>query len=92
MTILVSKDSLFNIFGVDNFNLLEGAIESMAPSLVEYYLSSFYEHSDNIYFNKREVEDSVSIGDYNIYIDYSENIYLESNNTNNIDEYTQTLW
>uniref|UniRef100_UPI00404806F2 hypothetical protein n=1 Tax=Aliarcobacter sp. TaxID=2321116 RepID=UPI00404806F2 len=91
MIILINKDSLFSIFGVDNFDLLEGAIDRMAPSLVEYHLSSFCEYADNTYFNKRDVEESVSIGDYNLYIDYSQNIYLEMN-TNNIDEYTQTLW
>ena len=34
----VDKDSLFNIFGVKNFELIHSAIDNMAPSLVEYYL------------------------------------------------------
>ena len=90
MITLVNKDSLYNIFGVQDFDLLEGAIDNMAPSLVEYYLSSFCDISDEMYFNKRDVEESISIGDYNLYIDYSKNIYLEVLLMN--DESTQTLW
>jgi hypothetical protein len=86
----VNKDSLYNIFGVKNFDSLEGAMDTMAPSLVEYHLSSLCEYADEIYFNKKDVEESVSIGEYNIYIDYSENIYLEVNSSN--DDFTQTLW
>lgn len=85
----INKDSLYNIFGVDSFQLLESAIDNMAPSMVEYYLSSFTSSND-LYFNKRDIEESFSVGDYNLYIDYSENIYLELNNTT--DELTQSFW
>ena len=85
----VNKDSLYNMFGVDNFNLLENALDNMAPSLVEYYLSSFVNNDDS-YFNKRDIEESISIGDYNLYIDYSKNIYLELNNI--IEDSTQSFW
>ena len=91
MITLVNKDSLYNIFGVQDFDLLEGAIDNMAPSLVEYYLSSFCDSADEMYFNKRDVEKSISIGDYNLYIDYSKNIYIEVFLTNS-DDFTQTLW
>jgi hypothetical protein len=89
MIIQVNKDSLYNMFGVDNFNLLENALDNMAPSLVEYYLSSFANNDDS-YFNKRDIEESISIGDYNLYIDYSKNIYLELNNI--IEDSTQSFW
>ena len=85
----VDKDSLFNIFGVKNFKLLHSAIDNMAPSLVEYYLSSFT-NDDELYFNKRDIEESISIGDYNLYIDYTKNIYLELNSTT--EEITQSFW
>ncbi len=39
MTILLNKNSLYNTFGVENFNSLENAVNGMAPSMVEYYLS-----------------------------------------------------
>ena len=85
----VDKDSLFNIFGVKNFELLHSAIDNMAPSLVEYYLSSFT-NDDELYFNKRDIEESISIGDYNLYIDYTKNIYLELNSTTK--ESTESFW
>ena len=85
----VDKDSLFNTFGVKNFELLHSAIDNMAPSLVEYYLSSFTS-DDELYFNKRDIEESISIGDYNLYIDYTKNIYLELNSTT--EEITQSFW
>ena len=85
----VDKDSLFNIFGVKNFELLHSAIDNMAPSLDEYYLSSFT-NDDELYFNKRDIEESISIGDYNLYIDYTKNIYLELNSTT--EEITQSFW
>lgn len=85
----INKDSLYHMFGVGNFDLLESAIENMAPSLVEYYLSSLTS-DDDAYFNKRDIEETISIGDYNLYIDYSENIYLEQNSTN--EDSTQSFW
>ncbi|QKF67167.1 hypothetical protein AVENP_1618 [Arcobacter venerupis] len=85
----VNKNSLFNMFGVKDFNLLESAIDSMAPSLVEYYLSSLTD-DDDTYFNKRDIEESISIGDYNLYIDYSKNIYLELTST--FEDTTQSFW
>ena len=36
-----------------------------------------FANNDDSYFNKRDIEESISIGDYNLYIDYSKNIYLE---------------
>ncbi len=87
----INKDSLFNMFGVNDFNLLEGALDNMAPSLVEYYLSSLTS-DDELYFNKRDIEESISIGDYNLYIDYSKNIYLEINSTDQETIITQSFW
>lgn len=85
----INKESLYNSFGVENFINLEGVIDSMAPSLVEYYLSSLCEYNDDIYFNKREIEKSIFIGDYSLYIDYNKNIYLEIDKQ---DDETQSFW
>lgn len=90
MFILVNKDSLYKTFGIEDFKLLEGAVDTMAPSLVEYHLSALSEYCDEAYFNKRDIENSVSIGGYNLYIDYSENVYLELNSSG--DGYTQGFW
>lgn len=89
MITLINKESLYNSFGVDKFINLELAIESMAPSLVEYYLSSLCEYAEDIYFNKREIENSISLGEYSLYKDYNSNIYLE---INTIEQETDSLW
>ena len=86
----INTDSLYNLFRVVDFNLLESAIDSMAPSLVEYHLSSLMGDDDS-YFNKRDIEESISVGNYNLYIDYSKNIYLEEL-SKMIDDNTQSFW
>ena len=86
----INSDSLFNLFRVVNFDLLESAIDNMAPSLVEYYLSGFM-NDDVFYFNKRDIENIISIGNYNIYLDYSKNIYLELIESTT-DDSTQSFW
>jgi len=90
MFILVNKDSLYNTFGIESFKLLESAVDTMAPSLVEYHLTALSEYSQEAYFNKRDIENSISIGEYNLYIDYGENIYLEVNSSQ--DNFTQGFW
>jgi len=92
MITLVNKISLYNTFGVDNFNSIEEAINTMAPSMVEYYLSDLSEYSEDIYLNKKDIENTLSLGDYNLYIDYNDNIYLELDN-NQISVYeTASFW
>ncbi|WP_418185606.1 hypothetical protein ACNSOS_01075 [Aliarcobacter vitoriensis] len=92
MIFCIDKNSILNLFGVENFNLLESTIDSMSPSLVEYHLANFCNISDDIsYFNKRDIENSFSIGEYSIYLDYDENIYLEVQESN-LDNLTQSFW
>ena len=92
MITLLNKLSLYNTFGVDNFNSIEGAIDNMAPSMVEYHLTGLSQYSDDIYLNKRDIERSVSIGDYNLYIDYNDNIYLELDNNDINSHETASFW
>jgi hypothetical protein len=87
----INTDSLYNLFRVVDFNFLENAIDNMAPSLVEYYLSSLV-GNDDLYFNKRDIEESISVGNYNLYIDYSKNIYLEELNKMIDENITQSFW
>lgn len=92
MTILLNKNSLYNTFGVDSFNSLEDAVNTMAPSMVEYYLSDLSQYSEDAYLNKSQIEQSVYVGDYSLYIDYSDNIYLELD-TQNMNAYeTGSFW
>jgi len=92
MIFFVDKSSILNLFGVENFNSLKSVVDSMSPSLVEYYLASFCGNNDDIvYFNKKDVENSIFIGEYNIYLDYNENMYLEVTQLN-LDNVTKSLW
>lgn len=91
----LNKETLYSTFGVEDFNSLSTATNEMAPSMVEYYLSDLGSMSNNdseyIGLNKRNIENYISFGDFNIYIDYDENIYLEIESTP--EEYeTSSLW
>lgn len=92
MIMSIDKNYLFSLFGVDNFYSLETTIDSMAPSLVEYHLSSFCDgSSQTVYFNKKDIEKSLLTGDYTLYLDYDENIYLELFESN-LNDTTESLW
>ncbi len=65
----------------------------MAPSMVEYYLKDLCEdNDDNIYLNKRDIEHTLEIGEYSLYIDYSDNIYLELENDFSNSQETASFW
>ena len=90
MIIQLNKDSLFTTFAVDSFDCLEGSINNMPPSIVEYHLCDLFSNNDDSYLNKKDIQNSLKFGDYSIYLDYSENIYLE--NQIHEDNTTQSLW
>jgi hypothetical protein len=91
MILLLNKISLYSTFGVDDFDSLDGAINNMAPSMVEYYLSDLSNGIENIYLNKRNIQNSLNIGDFAIYLDYEDEIYLEiSDEKENFE--TSSLW
>ncbi|WP_419769774.1 MAG: hypothetical protein ACNI3C_10615 [Candidatus Marinarcus sp.] len=73
----LNKTLLFSTFNVENFSSLEDAINGMAPSMVEYYLSDMSTSCDDLYLNKKEVENFITVGEYTLYTDYNEDIYLE---------------
>ncbi|RXJ60213.1 hypothetical protein [Candidatus Marinarcus aquaticus] len=87
----INKALLFSTFNVDNFHALEDVMASMAPSMVEYYLSDLCCDTQDVYLNKREIENSISIGEYSIYMDYNEDIYLEMDSSSCEFE-TGSLW
>lgn len=91
MLILLNKTSLYNTFGVNTFDELESSINTMAPSMVDYYLSDLCSYNEETYLNKRNIEKSIVIDDYSIYYDYDENIYLEMSEEINENE-TASLW
>ena len=92
MITLLDKTSLYNTFGVNSFNSIEEAMNKMAPSMVEYYLTDLSKYSEDIYLNKRDIENSLYIGDYSLYIDYNDNIYLEFNNNSFSTSQSSSFW
>ena len=92
MVLLLNKNSLYSTFGVNDFNSLDENIQSMAPSMVEYYLSDLSGDNEDTYLNKRNIQDSISIGEYSIYLDYDDEIYLEIKNFIEDSFETRSLW
>ena len=92
MVLLLNKNSLYSTFGVSDFISLDYNIQSMAPSMVEYYLSDLSSDNDDTYLNKRNIQNTISIGDYSIYLDYDDEVYLEIENSVEEDFETGSLW
>lgn len=89
MITLLNKETLYNTFDVNDFSSLSSTIDNMAPSMVEYYLASLCENEES-YLNRRNIQETFSIGEYHLYRDYSENIYLEFSDGD--DDLTQSFW
>jgi hypothetical protein len=92
MILLLNKSSLYLTFGVDNFDSLDEIINSMAPSMVEYYLSDLSNGVEDIYLNKKNIQSTIDIGEYAIYLDYDDEIYLEIEEKDEADLETASLW
>lgn len=92
MVLLLDRHSLYNTFGVDSFESLDIAINDIAPSMVEYYLSDLSQGSDDVYLNKRNIQNSINIGDFSLYLDYDEDIYLEIEDETTDEFETGSLW
>lgn len=92
MLILLNKTSLYSTFGVDSFESLDSSINSIAPSMVEYYLSNLSLDTNDAYLNKRNIQNSICIGEYSIYLDYDEEVYLEIEDSFENSLETGTLW
>ena len=92
MLLLLNKNSLYSTFGVSDFSSLDENIHSMAPSMVEYYLSDLSNGNEDTYLNRRNIQNTINIGDYSIYLDYDEEVYLEIENIAEDDYETTSLW
>lgn len=93
MVIKLDKDLVYSTFNVEMFEQIELSTQTMAPSMIEYYLSDLASNSEeeSSYINKSEVQNTIYLDEYMLYIDYSDNIYLEF--TEKSDDYeTESLW
>lgn len=90
----LDKHVLFSTFGVDSFIALENHTETMAPSMVEYYLNELISsNSDsNAYINKSYIQHTINLDEYYLYLDYNEETYLEFIKDECEDYETTSLW
>ena len=93
MTVLVNKEILFSLFNTSSFDQLESSFSTIAPSMVEYHLSTLSEElaSNSTYINRTNIQDTIHIDSYSLYYDYNDEIYLEFNERNDDCE-TLSLW
>ena len=91
MVTQLDNNLFFNTFGVNSFYEFEQNIQSMPPSMVEYYLSNLSDGLENSYLNRSNIQQAVVIDEYSLYLDYGDNIFLEFNKKD--EEYeTLSLW
>jgi len=89
---LDNNKELFTLLNITSFDNIQGAINNIAPSLLEYHLEQLIENiENNIILNKHNVQDTINLDKYTLYIDYSDNLYIEVQIIE--DEYaTASLW
>ena len=92
MTIQLDTNVLFSTFKVSCFDQLEEGMQSLAPSMVEYYLDDLSSSMDqSIYINKSNIQQTIFLDEYSLYLDYNDTVYLEF--VKKEDDYdTQSLW
>lgn len=93
MTVLIDKNNLYSTFSVTDFDELESSIGQLSPSMTEYYLSDIASlNNDNSHLNRSNIQKSLYLDNYYLYLDYSENIFLEINQNTTEEFETATLW
>lgn len=93
MTVQLDKNILFSTFGVSSFEQLDSSAQTMAPSMIEYYLSDISSNLENqsTYINKSNIQQTIYLDEYSIYLDYNDEIYMEFEQSSQELE-TQSLW
>jgi hypothetical protein len=92
LIIQLNKTLLFNTFNVLSFKQLEEKIQIIAPSMVEYHLYDLSSTmNESVYINKSNIQQTIHLDQYSLYLDYENLIYLEF--TEKEDTYnTESLW
>jgi len=93
LTIQLDKNLFLSTFGLASFEEVDSKLQSMAPSMMEYYLSDLATSNleDKCYLENSKIQFTHYLGEYLLHIDYGENIYLEFNEKQ--DDYeTGSLW
>ena len=92
MIIQLDTILLFHTFNVSSFKQLEEEIKLIAPSIVEYHLYDLTSTiNGSVYINKSNIQETIFLDQYSLYLDYENLIYLEfieKNDTYDI----ESLW
>jgi hypothetical protein len=92
---LIDKYDLFNEFQINLLDEVESKINSIAPSICEYYFENIILYSQiQTYLNKNYIERSYDFGVFRLHIDYETNIYIEKDDLFFNDDLFEhsTLW
>lgn len=92
MIIQLDTNSLFQTFKVSSFDELEQEIQNLAPSMVEYYLNDLsLSINEPAYINKTNIQKTIYLDQYSLYLDYSDTLFLELLEKEN-DYTTESFW
>jgi len=93
LTIQLDTNLFLLTFELESFEEIDEKLQSMAPSMMEYYLSDLANSNleDKCYLENSKIQFTHYLGEYHLHIDYSENIYLEFNEKQDNYE-TGSLW
>jgi len=92
LIIQLDTNSLFQTFKVSSFDELEQEIQNLAPSMVEYYLNDLsLSINEPAYINKTNIQKTIYLDQYSLYLDYSDTLFLELLEKEN-DYTTESFW
>ena len=60
MIISLDKNKLYSTFSVSEFEQLESSFDTLAPSMVEYYLSSL-SSNDETFINRSKIQNTIRV-------------------------------
>ncbi|MGB0989286.1 MAG: hypothetical protein ACPGUI_00500 [Halarcobacter sp.] len=83
--IIVDERILVNL-GAKSFETLEQVIEKMPPSMVEYFIDDAINDEQPVYFNHKQTESAIVVGNYTIIKGYDEHIYVEHSIPESVEE------
>lgn len=77
----IETNEMLRALGISEINHVEDCIDNFSPSLLEYSIKELIKYSSEEYFNKSQIEKTFKIGDIEIFLDYSNNCFIEDNTT-----------
>lgn len=75
----IEISEVLSTLGINEIGLLETCIDASSPSLLEYSIKELLKYSNEEYFNKSQIEKTFIIGNIEIFLDYSNNCFIEDN-------------